>query len=319
MGGGESKVAVIAALVANLIIAIMKLIGGLISGSAAMLAESAHSFSDVGNQILLLVGIRRASRPPSARHPYGTGKDAYFWPFMVAILLFGVAGAYSLFEGVNKTLHPHPLQDIRLSLGILAVSFAIEVVSLYIAFRQAKKSANANGIRTVREFLSENRDATLLTVLVEDGLALAGLPIAAVAILLSHYTGNGIYDGVGSILIGLMLMGFAVFLAREVHVLLVGTGLSKRDLARVQGVMAKEKAIERVISVQSMYLGPHSVLLGAEVDLQNTLAGAEVERLLERVKSDLVREIPDLKFVYLVPTHGVAGQPGPAGATERHA
>jgi cation diffusion facilitator family transporter len=301
VAGGESKVAVVAALLGNLLIAILKLVAGLISGSASMLAEAAHSFSDVGNQILLLVGIARANSPPSAKHPYGTGKAAYFWPFMVAILLFGIAGAYSVFEGYEKMTHPHEVGDIRLSLAVLGVAFAIEIVSLTVALRETVKASRARGIGSTREFLAENRDATLLTVIVEDSLALAGLPIAAAALALTAITHNPVWDGIGSLVIGLMLMGFAVFLAREVHVLLLGTGLSKRDLGKVQGVLATEPAFERVLNVQSMYLGPHAVLLGIEVDVKDELPAAEVEATVARAKTKLADALPVLRYIFIEP------------------
>lgn len=315
MAGGESKIAVMAALVGNFLIAVLKLAAGIISGSASMLAEAAHSFSDVGNQVLLLIGISRASRPPSPRYPYGTGKAAYFWPFMVAILLFGVAGAYSVFEGYEKIVHPHEVGDIRLALAVLAGAFLIEIVSLTVALRETMKASRARGIGSVREFLHENRDATLLTVIVEDSLALVGLPIAAAALLLTKATGNTIWDGVGSLTIGALLMGFALFLAYEVHALLLGTGLSKRDLERVHGVLGREKGIERVLAVQSMYLGPNAVLLGAEVDVVDDMPGAEVENMLARVERDLVGMLPHLKYVYLEPKRTAADVPEPPART----
>ncbi len=301
MGAGGSVVAVVAALVGNLAIAVLKLLAGLFSGSAAMLAEAAHSFSDVGNQVLLLVGIRRAARPPSEKHPYGTAKAAYFWPFLVAILLFGVAGAYSLIEGVEKLLHPHEVGDVALALGVLAASFAIEAASLTVAARAAVKGARERGIGSVREFLAENRDASLLTVLVEDALALVGLPIAAVALLATKFTGNAAWDGAGSVVIGVLLMAFAVFLGAQTKSLLLGRGLSPRDLAKVTLAIARDPAVDGLVSVQSMYLGPDVVLLGAEVDLKDDLPGRDVEDALLRIETSLIAAVPALKFVYLEP------------------
>jgi cation diffusion facilitator family transporter len=200
VAGSKSRIAVLAALFGNLTIAIVKLIAGFVASSAAMFAEAAHSFSDVGNQFLLLLGIKKSTRPPDERYPYGTGKSAYFWPFLVAILLFGVAGVYSLLEGIAKVNHPEPLGDIRLALAVLAFGFVVEAGTLWIALRQASRAAKARGIRTVREFLAENRDATLLTVIVEDTLALVALPLAALALLLTRWTGNPVWDGWGSVL-----------------------------------------------------------------------------------------------------------------------
>lgn len=315
---GESKLAVVAALVANLLIAVLKLGAGLVSGSAAMLAEAAHSFSDTGNQVLLLIGLRKAKGPASELHPYGTAKDAYFWPFVVAILLFGVAGGYSAFEGIEKMLHPHEIGDTTLAFAILGIAFAIEAVSMGIAAREAVKTARAAGLRTVRQFLRENRDASLITVLVEDGLALVGLPIAAAALGLAVLTGNPLWDGIGSLVIGVLLMGFALFLAAQIRRLLIGVGLSARDLARVRDVVQADPAVEGILSLQSMYLGPDVVLLGAEVDVKNELSAAQVEAALHALEARLIQELPALKYVYLMPRDRPGGRQVETG-TERAA
>ena len=312
---GESKVAVLAALVANFIIAVMKLVAGLFSGSASMFAEAAHSFSDTGNQVLLLIGIRQAKGPASEKHPYGTAKNAYFWPFIVAILLFGVAGGYSVFEGIEKMQHPHEIGDTRLAFGVLGVAFLIECVSMYIAVREAVKDARSRRIGSMGEFLRENRDATLITVLVEDGLALVGLPIAAAFLGLALWTGNPVWDGVGSLVIGLMLMGFSVFLGTQIRRLLVGVGFSPRDTARVRALIQAEPAVEHLLSMQSMYLGPNVVLLGVEVDVKDNLPGSEVERALHALEARLIAEMPALKYVYLMPRN--KPRTSPAAGQER--
>lgn len=302
----ESKLAVVAALFANLLIAVLKLAAGVFSRSAAMLAEAAHSFSDVGNQILLLVGMRNAARPPTLEHPFGTGKAAYFWPFMVAILLFGAAGAYSAFEGIDKIRHPHEVSHLWLSLGVLGASFAIEIGSLVIALREAVRSARRRGITSIRQFLDENRDAALLTVLVEDSLALVGLPIAALALALSFWTGNPIWDGVGSLTIGLILMGFALFLGNEVKALLIGRGLTPRDREKLAAILALEPNVRRIVSLQSMYLGPDAVMLGCELELDMLGSGADVTDLLRRIESDMRAQVPALRFVFLEPQRASA-------------
>lgn len=297
----ESKVAVIAALIANGVIAILKLVAGLAAGSSAMLSEAAHSFSDTGNQVLLMIGLTRSSSQPTSRYPFGKGKSAYFWPFMVAILLFGVAGTYSFIEGIDKIRHPHAIGDITLSLGVLGAAFVIEAISLGIAGREAKKAADRQGIASVRQFLKENRDATLLTVLVEDGLALVGLPIAAAALGLSVWTGDPVWDGIGSLVIGCLLMGFAGFLAWEIRELLIGRGLSGPDLDVVHRVLDEEPAVQGVGAVQSMYLGHQDVLLGVEVDLAAGLEGEVAEETVRRIEAALREALPVLRFVYVEP------------------
>lgn len=293
-------IAVWAALFGNLLIAIAKLAGGIVSGSASMFAEAAHSFSDVGNQLLLLLGLQRSKKAPNPKHPYGTGKAAYFWPLMVAVLLFGVAGGYSLFEGIEKFLHPHEVHDITLSLGVLALAFVIEAVVLIVAIREAIKENPAG----MKAFLRENRDASLLTVLVEDSLALIGLPIAAGALILSKATGDGRWDGAGSMIIGLLLMSFALFLGRQVHDLLLGRGLRKSKREALIALIDKTPHM-RLRDLRTMHLGPDAVL--ATVDLEcdypdsDSMMRAIVE--LERAMKELV---PELAFVYLEPNAAVS-------------
>lgn len=307
----SSKLSVVAALVANLVIAVLKLVTGLIAGSTSMLAESAHSFSDVGNQVLLLVGLARADQTATSEHPFGSGKSAYFWSFLVAVLLFTVAGSYSIFEGIRAIRHPHELGDIRLSLAVLAAAFVLEAGALTVATRQARKAADEQGVDSLAGFLRSNRDATLLTVVVEDSLALVGLPIAAASLLLSAWTGNAVWDGVGSLLIGGLLMGFAAFLGWEVRDLLVGRGLTPRDRARVEEVLAADADVEEVLRVQSMYLGADAVLLGVEVDLVD---GADAEAAVQRIEDALVEALPVLEHVYVEPRH-TPGGPDPEAAS----
>lgn len=297
----EKPIAVIAALIGNLLIALAKLAAGILGGSSAMLAEAAHSFSDVGNQILLLVGIRRAHRPASARHPFGTAKSQYFWPMLVAVLLFGVAGGYSLFEGIEKLRHPHPLHNITLSLSILGIAFVIESVTIGVALRQAIVQARADGAASVREWLDENRDATLLTVIVEDGLALASLPVAAAAIALTRFTGDPMWDGIGSVLIGAMLMGFALFLGTQIRAMLIGLGLKQDDVDRIHRVVADDALATGILSMQSMHLGPRTALMGAEIVLVPGLDLPTIDTTLRRLEAAMVREVPALKHVYLEP------------------
>lgn len=297
-----SLVSVIAALVGNLLIAILKLVTGLAAGSSAMLAEAAHSFSDTGNQVLLLIGLQRAQPSPTDRYPFGRGKSAFFWPFLVAVLLFGVAGLYSIYEGVKKVVDPHPLGSISVPLVVLAAAFVIEGIVLSVAVRKASQAAEEQGMDTVGEFLRETRDATLLTVIVEDSLAMVGLPIAAASMIASVVTGNPMWDGVGSLVIGGLLMGFATFLAWRVKGLLLGRGLSEGDRRRVQQVLADDPAVEDVFNIQSMYLGHEDVLLGVEVDLADELASAdEVEEAIDRVEVALRQAVPVLSYVFVEP------------------
>jgi cation diffusion facilitator family transporter len=301
----ESLRAVVAALVANLAIGLLKLTTGLLAGSASMLAEAAHSFSDVGNQALLLLGLRRSDPAPTREHPFGTAKRQYFWSFLVAVLLFTVAGTYSLVEGIRVIRHPHELGDIRLSLGVLGAAFVLEAGALTVAARQAREAAEEEGADSLVGFVRSNRDATLLTILVEDTVALVGLPIAAAALGLSVWTGNPIWDGIGSVLIGLLLMGFALFLGWEVRDLLVGEGLSPRDRERVLAVLEDHPDVVQVARVQSLHLGADTVLLGVEAQLAGDPAEA-----IERVEAALEDVLEELAFVYVEPVAAEDATPG---------
>lgn len=297
---GSSKVAVIAALVANFLIAILKLAAGLVTGSASMLAEAAHSFSDTGNQILLLIGLKRATRGPSVRHQFGYAKEAFFWPFMVAILLFTVAGAYSFYEGYHKVQHPEELRDPVWAFAVLGIAIVIETGSIYIAFREAVKSARAAGIDTVPQFLEENKDASLLTILVEDGLALAGLVLAALFLGIAVLTGNPVWDGIGSLTIGVLLMGFAAFLAVEVKSLLIGEAMSRREETRLRELLGRRRDVTGVVTVRSMHLGPQDVLLALELDFPDDLSAGELEaRVIPSLEADILREFPHVKYLFI--------------------
>ncbi|MCA1820081.1 MAG: hypothetical protein LC620_08570 [Halobacteriales archaeon] len=199
--------------------------------------------------------------------------------------------------------------DVTWSLAVLGGAFALESGSLLVAVRQTRRAARNRGVESVRQFLEENRDATLLTILVEDTLALISLPIAALALVLAKLTGEPAWDAGGSLVIGAILMGFAVFLANEVRLLLLGRGLSERDAARAMELLAAEPAVRAVKAMRTMYLGPDAVLLGAEVEMRPDLAGHEVTAALARAEKRLTEAIPVLRFVFLEP-QGV-GTPEP--------
>jgi len=203
-----SKPAVLAALVGNLAIAVFKLIAALVSGSSAMLAEAYHSFSDTFNQVFLLVGIWRSKKPPDRLHPFGYGKEQFFWAFIVSLMLFGIAGGLSIREAYHKFRHPEPLGDVTLGFIVLAVAFVIESIALAIAVRQFRREMKSERFGDLVEGIQHTKDPAVLTVVFEDSLALVSIAVAFVSILLSVKTHNPVFDACGSLIIGIFLMVF---------------------------------------------------------------------------------------------------------------
>ncbi|MDR4489491.1 MAG: cation diffusion facilitator family transporter [Candidatus Nitrosocosmicus sp.] len=301
--GNTSKKAIYAALFGNLGIAISKLIAALLTGSTSMWAETYHSFSDTFNQILLLVGIRTSKKQGTERHPFGYGKEQFFWSFIVATLIFGISGVLSLEQGLGSLLGSeiHRLENISISYIILAISFVFEANALRIAFGLFKKAIEDKGeklkISTMIQEFKESKDTSILTVIVEDSAALLGIMIAGTALYLSDVTGNLIYDAVGSLLIGCVLMAFAFFLARENKDLLIGESISKRDYKSVYKAVSNIPEVNKIISIRSMHLAPQDVLIAIEVSLIDDLDTDTIELVIDNIENKVKEVIP-----YAVPS-----------------
>ena len=258
---GTSKKAVYAALFGNLGISIAKLIAALLTNSSAMWSETYHSFSDTFNQVLLLIGIKTSSRVPTERHPFGYGKEQFFWSFIVATLLFGISGILSFEKGFTSFYDPvHQIANTNISYVILLISAIFEGNALRIAFNLFKGTIEARGenvnLYTLFKEFQESKDPTILTVLVEDSAALLGIAIAAIGIYLSDVTNNMIYDALASISIGAVLMLFAFFLAKENRALLIGEAMSKKDHSKIIESVLKIPEVNRVITLRTMHFGP---------------------------------------------------------------
>src|ERR1041384_2476071 len=239
---GESKVAIFAAIAANFAIAITKFVAAFFSGSSAMLSEAIHSLVDTGNGALLLVGLRQSQKPPDDTHPFGHGKELYFWPLIVAILVFSLGGGMSVYEGITHLVHPHH-GDPTWSYVVLGLAFAFESVSAFLAYRAFRKELKGAG---VLETIKRSKDPTTFTVLFEDSAALAGLIVAFLGILLGDLLENPYLDGIASIVIGAILATVAVFLAYETKGLLIGEGVDPQTLASVRSIAAEDDAIHKV-------------------------------------------------------------------------
>jgi len=294
----SSKKAVIAALFGNLGIAAFKLIAALFSGSSSMLAESYHSISDTFNQVLLLYGLKRSRRKPDEQHRFGYGKEQFFWSFMVAVILFGIAGTLSIREGYHKFLNPEPIRHIGLVYLAIAVGMIFESYALSIAVKNIKNEMRVEQHRNFIEGIKHSKDPTTLTVFFEDSLALTGLLIAAIAITLVHFTGVLIIDAIASIVIGVLLMVFAVFLAYETKKLLVGEAVTPLKRRKILVAVDTFDEVKKIISLKTMHLSPDEVLVTLEINYRNDIIVDELEKINDRIEKKIKEIIPNAK-VYL--------------------
>ncbi len=296
----DNKRAVIAALIANLCIAVFKIVAALLSRSSTMLAEAYHSISDTFNQVLLLIGLKASRRKPDAGHPFGHGKEQFFWSFMVAIILFAIAGGLSIREGYHKLLHPEPITKAWLAYLAIAVGIFFESIALRMAIQsikaEMKKEKHENFFCAIRD----SKDPTTLTVLFEDSLALVGLVIAAVAIALVQITGALIIDAIASIVIGTLLMVFAFFLAVETKKLLIGEGVSALKRTQVIKAVNDFDEVVRVIRLKSMHLSSDDVLIVAEIEYKEGLLVQDLEKINNSIEIKIKDILPNAR-VYLEP------------------
>lgn len=295
-----SKKAVIAALLGNVAIALCKFIAAFFSGSASMLAEAYHSTSDTFNQVLLLYGLKKSKKPPDRFHPFGHGKEQFFWSFMVAIFLFGIAGVLSVVEGYHKLGNPEPLSHLGLSYAVLCISIFFETIALRMAIKSIKAEMKKEGHRNFFTAIKHSKDPTTMTVLFEDSLALMGLFVAVVAITLVHLTGILTIDAIASIVIGGLLMIFALFLAYETKKLLVGEAVTPQKREQILGCIHSCEGVDRIISLKTMHLSPDDVIVAAEVNYRSDITVEELEALNDRIEKRIKEVIPNAK-VYLEP------------------
>lgn len=290
--------AIIAALLANVGIAITKFIAWAFSGSSSMLAEGVHSLADSGNQLLLLLGGRKAQREADADHPFGYGRERYVYAFVVAIVLFSVGGVFSVYEGIAKLRNPHPIELWWLPLLVLVIAIVLESFSLRTAVRESRPIKGAQSWLT---FIRRAKAPELPVVLLEDLAALLGLVIAFFGVGLTALTGNGVFDGVATILIGVLLVGVAIIVGVEVKSLLVGEGANEEDVAKIEAALLDCKEIDRVVHMKTLYLGPDSIMVGAKISLPATMAMAEVSVIVNLAERRVREIVPRAKVIYLEP------------------
>jgi len=303
---------VIAALAVNTLIAIFKFIAAGFSRSSAMLAEACHSLADTANQIFLLVGMRKAARPPDRDHPFGYGPETYFWAFMVALCIFSVGGGFSVHEGVEKILHRnepgHELHDPTWAYVVLGVSILLESYSFMVAMKEFRHIRAGRGIRRT---LEETRDPTVLTVLFEDLAALFGLFVALGGIALSKYTGNVLLDGAASIVVGLALGGVAFVLARDTQSLLIGQSVNEADEAKIRAIVTAHKDVVELVHLRTMHMAPSEAIAAIKVRFIGNLDTRTLELRINEIEAELRRAVPALRRIYIEPGFDESvGRPG---------
>ena len=302
MAHGESNLVVVAALLANGLIAVAKFIAAFFTRSSAMLAEAFHSLADTVNQLFLLIGVKLSTRPADRAHPFGYAKERYFWAFIVAVSIFTMGAAFSIYEGVKKIIHfddpEHALRHPLWGLGVLGLALGLESVSWIIAVREFFRR---KGGRPFGEAIRDARDPIIITVLFEDTAAIFGLITALAGLSLSWATGNMLFDGAASLLVGLVLAGVAYFLARETKDLLLGESVKAGDDLRIQQIIQRNQQVERLLVQRTMHLGPDDVLAVFKIEFINGLSTEDIEAAINEVESDLRQALPYLKRIWIEP------------------
>ena len=318
-----SKSVVLAALFANGAIAILKFFGFLLTGSAAMLSETYHSISDTGNQVFLLIGIRFSERSADRRHPFGYGKAQFFYSFLVSVFLFGIAGWESLKHGYGQLTSgghgggPAPgeavdliffqftppgwLDPLWVNYTVLLGAFVFETWALYKARKEMQRQMKRNDWSGYKEAFRKTSDVTTLTALTEDAIALAGIVIALVGLFLEQQTGNAVFDQISAVLIGIMLMGFALALAWQNKRLLLGESLPKDEERRLRDIIAGNEHVDQIVDFRTVYFGPNEVIISADIAFDDALDTTSIDEAITTIETELKAVSGDIRKVYIEP------------------
>ena len=293
---GSSKKVIYAALIGNTFVAITKFIAASITGSSAMLSEGIHSVVDTGNQLLLLLGMHKAKKPADDQFPFGHGKEVYFWSFVVALLIFAVGSGVSLYEGILHVMHPAPIVNPYVNYIVLALAMIFEGAALYYALTEFRRT---KGKWSYLEAVRKGKDPTNFVVLFEDSAAMLGLFAAFLGVFLTQVTGNLIFDGLASIVIGLILGGTAIWLAYETKGLLIGESANLRVVKEIREIVGSFPQVEHVNEVLTMHMGPNFILANLSVDFKDTLTATELEAAISRLDVQIKKACPDVKRVFV--------------------
>ena len=292
-----SRRAIFAAFLANLGIAAAKMVAFAFTGAASLLAEAIHSVADTGNQGLLFLGGRRSEKAPTPQHPFGFGRERYFWSFVVALVLFSLGAVFALVEGVDKLIHPHTIEDPVWAFAVLGIAFVLETVSIRTAIREA---APVRGDRSWWCFIRDSKSPEIPVVLLEDFGALIGLAFALTGITLSTVTDEGAFDAIGSIAIGLLLGAIAILLAVETKSLLIGEAATVEEQAAIRSVIDVSPEVTLIINLSNHQLGPYDLLVAAKLDFA-TDSVTELAREIDVVEARLRERVPKARVVYIEP------------------
>jgi len=298
MSAGGGTRAIIAALLANVGIALTKFVAFLITGSSSMLAESVHSIADSGNQGLLLVGGKRAQRTATPLHPFGYGRDRYIYAFIVSIVLFSVGGLFAIYEGWHKIANPHEIEKAWVAVTVLVIAIGLEAFS----FRTAIVESNEiRGERSWVDFVRHARAPELPVVLLEDFGALIGLVLALFGVELTVVTGNGVWDGIGTLCIGILLVSIAIVLAAETKSLLIGEGAVPSDVRAIEAALTSQPGVNRIIHLRTMHLGPDELLVGAKIAVDGQTSAADVAATIDAAEKAVRDVVPIARVIYIEP------------------
>lgn len=295
MSGNNGTIkAVVFALGSNILITIIKFIVSAVTHSAGMMAEAIHSLADCGNQIFLLIGNKRSAKMPTELHPFGYGKEEYFWGFLVAVLLFFVGAAFSIYEGVHKLFQPAQLQNIGWSFIVLIISILIEGKSFHVAYTTFAKTRNGIGMYKA---LKESTDTNLFVILLEDSAALLGLTIVLVSTALAWFI-HPIFDAIGSIMVGLLLIAISLFMINELRKLIVGENISRELRDDFKLIVSANPVIHKVNSISAMMMGKGKFMLVIGVDLKDNVHASTVEVQFEEIRKELSQKNPYIHSIY---------------------
>ncbi|GAA0605027.1 cation diffusion facilitator family transporter [Sporichthya brevicatena] len=312
MSAGGGTKAIVAALLANLGIATTKFVAFLLTKSSSMLAESIHSLADSGNQALLLFGGKRAKREATPEHPFGFGRERYVYAFLVSIVLFTVGGAFALYEGIHKIQDPHPIDSWQwVPVAVLVVAIGMEGFSFRTAIAE---SNHTRGDASWVAFVRHAKAPELPVVLLEDLAALVGLVLALFGVGMTLLTDDGIWDGIGTVSIGALLIVVALILAVETKSLLLGEAASPEALARIEDALNAEPEVERIIHMKTLHLGPEELLVAAKIAVRATDTAADVARAIDSAERRIRAAEPTARVIYLEPDIYSASHPGRAGS-----
>ncbi len=293
-----SKLVILAALIGNLLIAITKFAAAIITNSSAMLSEGIHSLVDTGNQVLLLYGMKRAARPPDENFPFGYGKEIYFWSFIVAILIFALGGGISIYEGIRHIRHPEPISSPLVNYFVLGLAMLFEGAAWYFAFREFRRVKRRRGWGYF-EAIRHAKDPSLFVVLFEDSAAMLGLVVAFVGVWLTQTTGILLFDGVASVIIGVILVGTAIWLAYETKGLLIGERANLSVIRGIRDVLEASTDVRYVNEILTMHMGPDFILANISVNFDDAISAQQVETEIARIDQAIKQKFPPIKRVFI--------------------